>query len=157
MHAFHIQYRNTQGTLMRILTAVSRRALDVHYIRAAASGNGYRADILLDVTPKQIGQLCRDWDAIVDVTDVKYGAPSSDLLEALVSGPHPPVSATAGGQAGRCSSHQTAARGTANPSGAPTEPAGAPDRQSDQAAIATGPVGHCPDVRSVAYNPRALP
>jgi len=52
MHAFHIHYRNTQGTLMRILTAVSRRALDVHYIRAAASGNGYRADLLLEVTPK---------------------------------------------------------------------------------------------------------
>ena len=99
MHAFHIHYRNTQGTLMRILTAVSRRALDVHYIRAAASGNGYRADLLLEVTPKQIGQLCRDWYAIVDVTDVKYGTPSSDLLEALVSNPHPPVSAaTASGR-----------------------------------------------------------
>ncbi len=97
MHAFHIHYRNTQGTLMRILTAVSRRALDVHYVRAAASGNGYRADLLLEVTPKQIGQLCRDWYAIVDVTDVKYGTPSSELLEALVSGPHPPISATAGG------------------------------------------------------------
>ena len=99
MHAFHIHYRNTQGTLMRILTAVSRRALDVHYIRAAASGNGYRADLLLDVTPKQIGQLCRDWYAIVDVTEVKYGAPSSELLEAFAfSGPHPPISASASGQ-----------------------------------------------------------
>ena len=98
MHAFHIHYRNTQGTLMRILTAISRRGLEMHYVRAAASGNLFRADLLLEVTPKQIGQLCRDWYAIVDVTDVKYGTPSSELLEALVSGPHPPVSATASGR-----------------------------------------------------------
>lgn len=97
MHAFHIHYRNTQGTLMRILTAVSRRGLAMHYVRAASADNLFRVDLLLEVTPKQIGQLCRDWYAIVDVTDVKYGAPSPDLLEALVSGPHPPVSATAGG------------------------------------------------------------
>ncbi len=99
MHAFHIHYRNTQGTLMRILNAVSRRGLEMHYVRAAAASNGFRADLLLEVTPKQIGQLCRDWYAIVDVTDVKYGAPSSELLEALAfAGPHPPVSATASGR-----------------------------------------------------------
>jgi acetolactate synthase small subunit len=98
MHAFHIHYRNTQGTLMRILTAVSRRGLEIHYVRAASAGNLFRADLLLEVTPKQIGQLCRDWYAIVDVTEVKYGPPSSELLEALAfSGPHPPVSATASG------------------------------------------------------------
>ncbi len=34
MQAFHIHYRNTQGTLMRILTAVSRRALDITYVHA---------------------------------------------------------------------------------------------------------------------------
>ena len=99
MHAFHIHYRNTQGTLMRILTAVSRRGLDLHYVRASASGNLHRADLLLEVTPKQIGQLCRDWHAIVDVTDVKFGAPSSDLLEAVAfAGPHPPASAGTSGQ-----------------------------------------------------------
>jgi len=96
MHAFHIHYRNTQGTLMRILTAVSRRALDVHYIRAAASGNGYRADLLLEVTPKQIGQLCRDWYAIVDVTDVRTGVPMADHANTwAVDTPHPPATAMA--------------------------------------------------------------
>src|SRR6202008_2171271 len=61
MHAFHIHYRNTQGTLMRILTAVSRRGLDVPYVQACADGHGQRASLLLDVNTKQIGQLCRDW------------------------------------------------------------------------------------------------
>src|SRR5689334_12628796 len=75
MHAFHIHYRNTQGTLMRILTAVSRRGLEIPYVLASASGHGHRADLLLDVNAKQIGQLCRDWHAIVDVTDVRVGAP----------------------------------------------------------------------------------
>ena len=99
MHAFHIHYRNTQGTLMRILTAVSRRGLELHYVRAASAGNLFRADLLLEVTPKQIGQLCRDWYAIVDVTEVKYGTPSSELLEAFaVSGAHPPISANACGR-----------------------------------------------------------
>src|SRR5437763_9196022 len=98
MHAFHIHYRNTQGTLMRILTAVSRRALDIQYVRAAASGNVHRADLLLEVTPKQIGQLCRDWHAIVDVTDVRAGTPTPEMLESIAfSGPHPPASANATG------------------------------------------------------------
>ena len=95
MHAFHIHYRNTQGTLMRILTAVSRRALEVQYLHAAASGNTHRLDLLLEVTPKQIGQLCRDWHAIVDVTDVRFGTPTPEMLETIAfAGPHPPASAT---------------------------------------------------------------
>ena len=94
MHAFHIHYRNTQGTLMRILTAVSRRALEVQYLHAVASGSGFRVDLLVEVTPKQIGQLCRDWHAIVDVTDVRVGTPTPEMLESLAfAGPHPPASA----------------------------------------------------------------
>ena len=97
MQAFHIHYRNTQGTLMRILTAVSRRALEAHYVHAAPSGNVHRVDLLLEVTPKQVGQLCRDWHAIVDVTDVRVGAPTPEMLEAIAfAGPHP--SAAAGSQ-----------------------------------------------------------
>ena len=99
MHAFHIQYRNTQGTLMRILTAVSRRGLEIHYLQASASGSGHRADILLEVNAKQIGQLSRDWHAIVDVTDVRVGAPTPEMLESApgFAGPHPPASAGANG------------------------------------------------------------
>ena len=99
MHAFHIHYHNTQGTLMRILTAVSRRGLEIPYVQASVSGSGYRADLLLEVNPKQIGQLCRDWHAIVDVTDVRVGAPTPEMLESAAgfAGPHPPASAGANG------------------------------------------------------------
>lgn len=97
MHAFHIHYRNTQGTLMRILTAVSRRGLETHYLHAATSGHVHRADLLLEVSDKQIGQLCRDWHAIVDVTDVRVGAPTDQMLEATAfAGAHPPALAAGG-------------------------------------------------------------
>jgi acetolactate synthase small subunit len=79
MQAFHIHYRNTQGTLMRILTAVSRRALDLTYVHAEASPDDriYKVTLLLDVNPKQVGQLRRDWYAIVDVTDVRLASADS--------------------------------------------------------------------------------
>lgn len=98
MHAFHIQYRNTQGTLMRILTAVSRRGLDMPYVQACADGHGQRASLLLDVNTKQIGQLCRDWYAIVDVMDVRVGTPTAEMLDSATGLPdaHPPASATTG-------------------------------------------------------------
>jgi acetolactate synthase small subunit len=79
MQAFHIYYYNTQGTLMRILTAVSRRALELTYVQAQCEPNDqtYRVTLLLDVNAKQIGQLSRDWFAIMDVTDVRAVAPES--------------------------------------------------------------------------------
>src|SRR6266852_7327997 len=100
MNAFHIHYRNTQGTLMRILTAVSRRALEVHYVHASPTGHGHRADLLLEVNAKQSGQLCRDWHAIVDVTDVRMSVPTPEMLEVAAgfAGPHPPASAGANGK-----------------------------------------------------------
>ena len=93
MQAFHIRYRNTQGTLMRILNAVSRRGLDLPYVQAEALENTHNVTLLLDVNPKQIGQLCRDWHAIVDVTDVRAGAPVEDVIDRMnewVATPHPP-------------------------------------------------------------------
>lgn len=99
MQAFHIHYRNTQGTLMRILTAVSRRGLEIPYVHSAANGNVHRAELLLEVNPKQIGQLCRDWHAIVDVTDVRVSTPTPEMLETIAfSGSHPPASAASGGR-----------------------------------------------------------
>jgi acetolactate synthase small subunit len=95
MHVFHIQYRNTQGTLMRILTAVSRRGIEVPYVHAESDGHMHRADLLLEVNPKQIGQLCRDWHAIVDVTDVRFGVPTPEMIATAAGfpAPHPPTSA----------------------------------------------------------------
>jgi len=99
MNAFHIHYRNTQGTLIRILTAVSRRGIEMPYVHASAAGHGHRASLLLDVNTKQIGQLCRDWYAIVDVMDVSVGVPTPEMLDSSAELPaaHPPASASASG------------------------------------------------------------
>lgn len=94
MQAFHIHYRNTQGTLMRILNAVSRRALDMPYVQAQAepAGDLHRATLLLEVSPKQAGQLRRDWFAIVDVTDVQSSAQGLSDQASWSAAPHPPSS-----------------------------------------------------------------
>ena len=99
MHEFHIHYRNTQGTLMRILTAVSRRGIEMPYVLASASGHEHRADLLLEVNAKQIGQLSRDWHAIVDVVEVRIGVPKGLDSAAGLSTPHPAASAGAQGAA----------------------------------------------------------
>jgi len=99
MQAFHIQYRNTQGTLMRILTAVSRRALDIVYVHAQASPDDktYKVTLLLEVNAKQVGQLRRDWYAIMDVSDVRV-APAESVAELGSAWPgataHPPSHVT---------------------------------------------------------------
>jgi acetolactate synthase small subunit len=97
MHVFHIHYRNTQGTLMRILNAASRRALDMPYVQAEPAEPAHRVTLFLDVNPKQMGQLRRDWHAIVDVVDVRAGVPAaetSEITSSWVASPHPPASAT---------------------------------------------------------------
>jgi acetolactate synthase small subunit len=70
MHLFQVRYNNTQGTLMRILMAASRRGLSMSYVQAMPSGDAFEARLLLDVTEKQSAQLYRDWQATVDVMDV---------------------------------------------------------------------------------------
>jgi acetolactate synthase small subunit len=94
MQAFHIQYRNTQGTLMRILNAASRRGIDMPYVQANPAEREHAVTLLLEVSPKQIGQLCRDWHAIVDVTEVRAGVPFSVTINAPAEwvAPHPPSS-----------------------------------------------------------------
>jgi len=74
MQVFQIRYRNTQGTLMRILNAASRRALDMPSVHADAFENDHVVTLELDVNPKQVGQLYREWYAIVDVIHVRSGA-----------------------------------------------------------------------------------
>jgi len=96
MHVFHIHYHNTQGTLMRILNAISRRGVEMPYVQAISIPTGHRVTVLLEVNVKQIGQLSRDWHAIVDVMDVRAGAPTAEMLELTAdwaAAPHPPASA----------------------------------------------------------------
>ena len=87
MNAFTIRYRNTQGTLMRILNAASRRGLDVPYVHAEAGERDHQVTLLLEVNQKQVGQLYREWYAIADVIHVGSGAPQA----AEWTSPHPPA------------------------------------------------------------------
>jgi acetolactate synthase small subunit len=71
---FHIRYRNTQGTLMRILNAVSRRGLDIPVVHAEPAEHDHQLTLVLEVNQKQVGQLYREWYAIPDVVRVGSGA-----------------------------------------------------------------------------------
>jgi acetolactate synthase small subunit len=91
MQVFHIRYRNAQGALMRILNAVSRRGLDLTSVHAEYVGQDHAVTLLLEVSQKQLGQLSREWYAIVDVIEVR----SSSVLrgrEEPAWAPHPPAS-----------------------------------------------------------------
>jgi acetolactate synthase small subunit len=105
MHLFQIRYRNSQGTLMRILTAVSRRALDLPYVQAEPVENVHQVTLMLDATPKQVGQLCRDWRALVDVLEVRPATPLKEVWERgdwnIAAAPLPPASAVAPGTGSR--------------------------------------------------------
>jgi acetolactate synthase small subunit len=85
MQIFQIRYRNTQGTLMRILNAASRRGLDFTSVLAEAVEQDHQATLALDVNAKQVGQLFREWYSIADVTHVE----SSAVAE--WTGAHPPT------------------------------------------------------------------
>jgi acetolactate synthase small subunit len=100
MQVFHIRYRNAQGALMRILNAVTRRGLDLTSVHAEYAGQDHAVTLLLEVNQKQIGQLHREWNAIVDVTDVRSSAPVRDHEEAAWA-PHPPASESAAPQSAR--------------------------------------------------------
>jgi acetolactate synthase small subunit len=91
MQAFHIRYRNTQGTLMRILNAASRRGLDIPFVQAEPMEHTHQVTLLLEVNPRQAGQLYRDWNAVVDVIQVRAGVP---LREQAWSAGIPPVPVT---------------------------------------------------------------
>jgi|SRR5579863_5619353 len=102
MQVFHVRYRNTQGTLMRILNAASRRALDLPSVLAEPAEQGHRVTLVLEVTPKQVGQLSRDWYAIADVLEVHSSAGVHEPGDSRPgwAGPQPPTS-EANGQSAR--------------------------------------------------------
>jgi len=99
MQVFYIRYRNAQGTLMRILNAVSRRGLDLTTVHAEYAGQNHIVTMLLDVSHKQISQLYREWHGIVDVTEVRSTA--ARVHEEAAWAPHPPASETAAQQSAR--------------------------------------------------------
>jgi acetolactate synthase small subunit len=102
MQVFHIQYRNSQGALMRILNAVSRRGLDLTSVHAEYAGQEYAVTLLLEATQKQIGQLYREWYGIVDVTDVRSSSSLREHVDHATGwAPHPPASETVAQQTAR--------------------------------------------------------
>ena len=74
---------------MRILNAASRRGLDIPYVQAEPIEHTHQVTLLLEVTPKQVGQLCRDWNAVVDVIYVRAAAPLKE--QAWTNVPLPPA------------------------------------------------------------------
>lgn len=106
MQVFGIRYRNTQGTLMRILNAVSRRGIDLPYVQATPAEHSHTVTLLLEVGPKQMGQLRRDWQAIVDVTEVRVGSRLTAMAKPAPNWTpaYPPVSAGGGIEAARTAS-----------------------------------------------------
>ncbi len=84
---FHIRYRNTQGTLMRILNAASRRGLDLPAVHAQEAERDHQVTLVLEVNQKQVGQLYREWYSIADVIHVGSGAAHSQTW----ASPHPPA------------------------------------------------------------------
>jgi len=87
MQTFQIRYCNTQGTLMRILNAVSRRGLDLTSVHAEAREEHFHVTLALEVNAKQAGQLYREWYAIADVIHVGSGSAHREEWSA----PHPPA------------------------------------------------------------------
>ena len=90
MQTFHIRYRNTQGTLMRILNAASRRALDLPSVHAEPAERDHHITLALEVNQKQVGQLYREWYSIADVIYVGSGA----VHAAVWNQAHPPAGVT---------------------------------------------------------------
>jgi acetolactate synthase small subunit len=88
MQNFHIRYRNTQGTLMRILNAASRRGLDIPTVHAEPGERDHHVTLALEVNSKQVGQLYREWYSIADVNHV--GAAHA----AAWTAPHPAAGVT---------------------------------------------------------------
>lgn len=101
MQAFHIRYRNTQGTLMRILNAASRRGLDLTSITADAAEQDYHVTLQLEVSSKQAAQLYREWNAIVDVTDVRSNLALRHSEDKLWRAPLSPASTRVSDQSAR--------------------------------------------------------
>jgi acetolactate synthase regulatory subunit len=81
MKTYQVRYRNTQGTFLRILTAVQRRGLDMSFVHAEKSGDQHLVTLALQMNAKQAEQVSRDWHAIMDVDEVSV----SDLPKMAAS------------------------------------------------------------------------
>lgn len=67
MITFRISHDNSQGVLLRVLGAVSRRALSFYLVHAEHNV----IELELEVNKKTHGQLLREWHSIVGVKGVQ--------------------------------------------------------------------------------------
>jgi hypothetical protein len=66
---FTIKFRPTQGTLLRILSEITRRALELDYVHAFGGIAHLRVD---KITDKQKQQLLRAWRSTIDVEEASF-------------------------------------------------------------------------------------
>ena len=69
-----ISYRNEQGVLPRIMSALTQRCIDVESIFGTSRLDrrmGHMCHVQFEATEKQEEQLKRAWNAIIGVTEVK--------------------------------------------------------------------------------------
>jgi acetolactate synthase regulatory subunit len=92
MKTYYIRYRNTQGTFLRILTAVQRRGLEMSYVHAEQVGEQHLVTLALQMNAKQAQQVCREWHAIVDVDEVSTSDKPAASSDGINLAPHPRAS-----------------------------------------------------------------
>lgn len=69
---YRIVYRNEQGVLLRVITAVTRRGITIEELSAAPGNNGLHIAVFrMEPTEKQEQQLRRDWNAVIGVEYVR--------------------------------------------------------------------------------------
>jgi hypothetical protein len=93
---------------MRILIAASRRGIDTPYVQAEPSSHEHKVTLLMEVNQKQVGQLSRDWYAIVDVLEVHPAIAVQEVAEHTratrttpTGTPHPPAPPVLAGDGAR--------------------------------------------------------
>ncbi len=72
---FTIKFRPTQGTLMRILTEITRRALELNYVHAVSGRGAVPGKAVIkvnEIKDKQRDQLLRAWRSTIDVEEASY-------------------------------------------------------------------------------------
>lgn len=70
-YELQVAYHDRQGTLMRILGIVSRRGLGLPSVHAEPAGEAHRVTLRVTASPKQLGQLCREWSVTPDVIEIR--------------------------------------------------------------------------------------
>jgi hypothetical protein len=72
---FTIKFRPTQGTLLRILSEITRRGLELNYLHAVSGMGAVPGQAVIkvnEVKDKQRDQLLRAWRSTIDVEEASF-------------------------------------------------------------------------------------